>query len=180
MKGIVFSEFIEMVESKFSLETADTIIESSKLPSDGAYTSVGTYDHTELLTLVTSLAEETRLPVDQLVRTFGSHLAGRFLELYPSFFKSTTGLFDFLNTVDQHIHVEVKKLYPEAELPLFDTEGLDKNKMKMTYRSKRPFADLAEGLILGSADIFKDSIRIERDDSMEDDYYKSEFLIIRI
>ncbi|MBA1333177.1 heme transporter CcmB, partial [Candidatus Endoriftia persephone str. Guaymas] len=44
MKGIVFSKFIEFVEERFSPEMADDIIESSDLPSGGAYTSVGTYD----------------------------------------------------------------------------------------------------------------------------------------
>ena len=31
MKGIVFTEFLEMVELKFGLETVDKIIENSKL-----------------------------------------------------------------------------------------------------------------------------------------------------
>ena len=51
MKGIVFVQFVEMVEEKFGLATADRIIEQSKLSTNGAYTSVGTYDHTELLQL---------------------------------------------------------------------------------------------------------------------------------
>ena len=40
MKGIVFTEFLEMVEEKFDLETLDKIIINSKLPSEGVYTSV--------------------------------------------------------------------------------------------------------------------------------------------
>ena len=35
MKGIVFREFMQMVEDQFLLETADAIIESSKLASPG-------------------------------------------------------------------------------------------------------------------------------------------------
>ena len=45
MKGIVFREFISMVENEFSIETADEIITASNLKSEGAYTSVGTYPH---------------------------------------------------------------------------------------------------------------------------------------
>ena len=45
MKGIVFREFIDMVESQFSLETADAIIQASSLSTHGAYTTVGTYPH---------------------------------------------------------------------------------------------------------------------------------------
>lgn len=42
MKGIVFREFITMVETQFSLETADAIIADSTLATGGAYTTVGT------------------------------------------------------------------------------------------------------------------------------------------
>ena len=59
MKGIVFAEFIELVEDKFGFEIADEIIEESNLPSGGSYTSVGTYDHREMLELVTHLSEKT-------------------------------------------------------------------------------------------------------------------------
>ncbi|MCP4964259.1 MAG: hypothetical protein GY926_03390 [bacterium] len=67
MKGVVFTEFVEMVEEKFSPEIAERIIESSDLPSQGIYTAVGTYGHTEMLQLVTRLSEETGIEVPDLV-----------------------------------------------------------------------------------------------------------------
>jgi len=57
MKGIVFNEFIEMVEDKFGEDMVDDIIDESDLPSGGAYTTVGTYDHGELVTMVVKLSE---------------------------------------------------------------------------------------------------------------------------
>ena len=58
MKGMIFTEFLEMVESKFGLETVDTTIENSDLPSEGIYTSVGTYDFNEMVSLIAGLSEE--------------------------------------------------------------------------------------------------------------------------
>ena len=52
MKGIVFTEFLEMVEQRFSPEIADRLIDESDLPSGGIYTAVGTYEHTEIVTYV--------------------------------------------------------------------------------------------------------------------------------
>lgn len=49
MKGIVFCEFVEMMEQEFSVDLADEIISATNLESGGAYTTVGTYDHSELL-----------------------------------------------------------------------------------------------------------------------------------
>ena len=71
MKGVVFTEFLEMVEEKFSPEMVDTIIGASDLPSQGAYTSLGTYDHNEMIQLVTHLSKETNIAVPDLIRTFG-------------------------------------------------------------------------------------------------------------
>lgn len=164
MKGIVFTEFIEMVEDKFSPEIADKIIEASKLPSDGAYTAVGTYHHSELISLVKNLSEETDIDIPLLVRTFGVYLFGRFVVLYPSFFEENRSTFGFLQLIENHVHIEVKKLYPEAELPTFETTLKNEKELEMIYTSKRPFAPLAHGLMLGCIDYYNEVIEIEQED----------------
>ena len=164
MKGVVFREFIDMVESSFSPEIADGIIESSDLSTGGAYTSVGTYDHREIIQLVNRLSESTGIAVPDLLRAFGNHLLGRFATLYPSHFVGRNSTFDFLSILDNKIHVEVKKLYPDAELPVFDHSSPDPNVMAFVYRSKRPFADLAEGLIRGCIAHFNENIDMQRED----------------
>ena len=58
MKGIVFTEFLEMVEQKFGLEVLDQIIIESNLASGGIYTSVGTYDFIEMQSLIVKLSEK--------------------------------------------------------------------------------------------------------------------------
>ena len=52
MKGIVFTEFLDMVEERFGYEVVDQIISESKLSTDGIYTSVGTYPHSEIVKLL--------------------------------------------------------------------------------------------------------------------------------
>ncbi|MFK7794974.1 MAG: heme NO-binding domain-containing protein [Gammaproteobacteria bacterium] len=58
MKGVVFTKFFDMVEDRFGYQVVDNIINNSNVKSGGAYTSVGTYDHLELLSLVGSLHKE--------------------------------------------------------------------------------------------------------------------------
>lgn len=165
MKGIVFSEFIEMVEEAFSPELVDEIIEASAsdLQSAGSYTSVGVYDHMELVALVTELSKRTGTAVDDLVTTFGTHLAGRFAALYPGFFEEVESTLDFLESVDNHIHVEVLKLYPDAELPRFKTERTG-DQLVMEYQSSRPFAALASGLIQGCGNYFGETLEVQEED----------------
>ncbi len=161
MKGIVFTEFLEMVEDQFSLELADQIIEDSKLKSGAAYTSVGTYDYEELLKLVTALSAHTDIPINDLVRSFGTHLLGKFFQLYPQYFNSTKNSFEFLDSIENKIHVNVKKLYPDAELPTFDAKFPNSNEMELTYQSNRPFASLAHGLIEGVIHHYQEDITVE-------------------
>ena len=147
MKGIVFTEFVELVEERFSISVAERLLETSVLPSGGVYTSVGTYDSAEMVTLVTGLSALTRVPVPDLLREFGRHMFRRFLEKFPSFFEGIDSAPDFLEQVDGFVHAEVRKLYPDAELPGFTCERPSPEILHMTYRSSRKLPDLAEGLI---------------------------------
>jgi heme-NO-binding protein len=164
MKGIVFTEFLEMVEETFSVEVVDQIIEASDLPSHGVYTAVGSYDHAEILQLVTHLSEITGMAVPDLVRAFGKHLFGRFVQGYPHFFEGLDSAFAFLQQVENYIHIEVKKLYPDAELPSFDCDASHPGQLVMTYKSSRPFADLAEGLIRGCIEHYGEDIELTSQD----------------
>jgi hypothetical protein len=163
MKGIVFCEFIDMVEARFSLELADRIISSCALATGGAYTAMGDYDHRELVVLVERLSEATATPAPALLRGFGEHLLRRFTRRYPEHF-SQHSAFELLGVLDSKIHLEVAKLYPEAELPVFQHEYPAADRMVLLYSSRRPFADLAEGLIRGCIDHFGERIALSRED----------------
>ena len=80
-------------------------------------------------------------------------------------------LFSFLNSIDQYIHPEVLKLYPDAELPRFDAEIKSDNEMILNYMSSRKMSDLAIGLIKGAANHFKENVDVvkigEEDDGQK-------------
>jgi hypothetical protein len=147
MKGIIFTEFLEMVESAFSYEVADRLIDECELSSGGVYTAVGTYDHQEIILMVVKLSSISGIPTQDLIKAFGSYLFPRFNTLYPSFFEGIISALDFLERIESVIHVQVIKLYPDAELPKFETQRPDEHTLIMTYFSERHMADLAEGLI---------------------------------
>ena len=164
MKGIVFNEFLEMVESAFGEEMVDNMIDASELASGGAYTSVGTYPHEELIYMVVALHNFTGKPIPELVKTFGLHLASVFSKKYQDFFSECTDTLSFLKKIDNHIHVEVQKLYPDAELPVFTFDDSDPDKFLLHYESTRGFADLAQGLIEGCSQYYGESFDIQRED----------------
>lgn len=167
MKGIVFTEFLEMVEKKFGYETVDSIITRSELESKGVYTSIGTYDHSEIVQLLMNLSYETNTDSEILLEEFGKYLFDTFLASYPQFFDVVDNTFDFLSSIDSHIHVEVLKLYPEAMLPRFETET-DGDVMTMVYISERKMSSLALGLIKKSVAHFDEQVSIQKEDIKED------------
>lgn len=160
MKGVVFTEFLDFVASQFGEDVVDDIIVDSQIPSRGAYTSVGTYDHREMASLVGALAKRTGGSAPEALSKFGRHLCHRFSVSHPDFFLRTQDLFDFLESVHHHIHVEVKKLYPDAELPSFETHSRAAELLELNYRSCRPLAALAEGLVLGAADRYGEHVNV--------------------
>lgn len=180
MKGVVFTEFMEMVEARMGLDMLDHIITEADLPNDGAYTSVGTYDHAELVRLVTALSTATGLNTNQLVFMFGEQLFQRFSVSYPALFRGAGDAFDFLSGVDGVIHVEVRKLYPDAELPKLECERLSANELEVRYSSPRGFADLAEGLIAGCIKHFGEPIAVTRTDLEKvDASHRANFHLVR-
>ena len=181
MKGIVFSEFNELVEQTFGDDMLDDIIDDceDKLESGGSYTSVGTYDHEELVHLVVALSERTNISVPDLVKTFGLHLAKVFEVKFPNFFSECSDCFSFYKRIDDHIHVEVKKLYPDAELPVFSYDDSNPDQFKLIYESTRQFADLAVGLLEGVAKHYNETINIEKEDLSTTSATKVIFTITR-
>lgn len=164
MKGMIFTEFLEMVEENFSLAMVDKIIEAADLPSGGSYTAVGTYPHGEIVQLVVNLSKETNISVNTLLYSFGQRLFERFAVRYAHFLNHTPSAFAFLEKLESYVHAEVKKLYPEAELPTFECTKVSDTCMVMLYQSHRSMSDVAHGLIEGCFHYFREQVQIERTD----------------
>jgi len=109
MKGLVFTEFFEMVEDKLGFELVDQLIEKTELATGGAYTTIGTYDHKELLALVGNLHHLTDIPVNDLLMSYGQYLFPRLMTISPDIVSQFSSSFELVAAVDSIIHVEVLK-----------------------------------------------------------------------
>lgn len=153
MKGVVFDILRDMVEENYGLEGWQAILDASG--SSGIYVASKTYDDSELMELVASASDITKIPVTDLVFSFGEFMVSGFHQRFPHFFVEAESFIKFLVSVDQIIHVEVRKLYPDAGLPTFDYCEEEPTRITMIYKSPRKLCRLAEGLISGSAKHFK-------------------------
>lgn len=164
MKGVVFDILRDMVEDNYGLEGWQSILD--KAGSDGIYVSTQTYDDAELMSLVAAASDITRIAVNELVFSFGEYMIPKFYQRFPNFFEDAPNFIKFLVSVDQIIHVEVRKLFPDAGLPTFDYCDENENALTMIYKSPRKLCQLAEGLISGSAKHYKQGYKIIHDPCM--------------
>lgn len=161
MKGIIFTEFLDLVEEKFGLGMVDEIINQSNLESNGVYTSVGTYEFSEMLQLITHLSENTSISVDDLLMVYSEHLFKALIKSHPNLVEHYKDPLDLLASIENHIHVEVQKIYPEAQLPTFILEEKTNTKLVLVYKSEKALYMLGKGLMLETFKLFKTPVDIK-------------------
>lgn len=167
MKGVVFTEFLSFVAKQHDDDFVDDLLHEAGL-GEAAYTAVGTYEFAELAKLVGAYCGLTETPFPVALHAFGRHLADVFQTKFHDFYASQACVLTFLASIDDKIHVEVRKLYPDAELPRFTVVEADRGRLVVDYASCRPLADLAVGLIEGSSTFYKQAVRIDRLDIRDD------------
>ena len=159
MRGMVFTELLELVEEKFGYDTLDDVIDGAKLENDGAYTATGSYPFEELVRIVVSLSEHTNIPVDTLLEVYGEHLFLKLLRVVPEFDKQSD-ILKFIESVELFIHVQVKKLYSNVELPTFEIVSSSENELNFYYISNKNIPQFAKGLMIGASKHFGQEIEI--------------------
>jgi hypothetical protein len=179
MKGIVFTEFLQLVEDKYGLEIVDNIIEKSQLPSKGVYTAVGTYNFSEMLTLLTHLSEHAKLSIDQLLQVYAEHFFCVLVSSYPGLIQKYKDPIDMLASIENHIHVEVLKIYPDAELPSFEILEKTNRSLIMIYRSSRAMYYFGLGLMNKTFEHFNSRAEIIME-KLKDDGTEVKFIITKL
>jgi len=167
MKGIILSEFVEYIEEQLGDSAAQKIIDSSGVESEGAYSRVGQYDYQELIKLLTQAVAQTETEASVLLEGFSDHLFKVFKRDYSVFFEGVESAAQMLSQIDNHIHVEVYKLYPDAELPSFSYIK-ENNIMTLSYSSPRPLASVAQSLVGACLKYFGDQEKLISSDIAPD------------
>ncbi len=161
MKGIIFSVLSKFIEEKKGLEVLDEVLEKTNLESGGVYTSLKTYPDAEFITILKTFSEISNLKHDEILFELGKYMLIEMSKTYPTFFE-VKSLKEFLLSIHDVIHVEVRKLFPDALTPQFSFENNNSNELTMIYKSTRQLCRLAEGLIHGASEYYKTPIEVSQ------------------
>jgi hypothetical protein len=167
MKGAVFTEFIEFVEETYGFDTSDKMLEPTE-DCDKIYTQAGNYPFEELVALVLTVVEVEKLEVSEILYQFGIYLFGKLVRMAPFLIHGSKSSLEAISKVDTYIHIEVKKLYPEAELPKFEVTKYTPDYLEMEYISEKQLEILAKGLMIGAGRYFQETLEIDYEVISED------------
>ena len=158
VKGIIFNVAEEVVTDLYGADAWDSLLASAEL--EGAYTSLGNYDDAEIAAIIAAAAVLLDVGLDETWRIVGRHMLPLLAQRLPNI----TGQYDdaeqFLLSVNDIIHPEVKLLYPDSIPPVFEFTDTDAG-LLVRYQSDRGLTTLAEGLILGCGDLFGETVTVE-------------------
>ncbi|WP_077339965.1 heme NO-binding domain-containing protein [Pseudocolwellia agarivorans] len=166
MQGSIFTAFSDMIIEKMGMEQWNELIEKTEPASQGMYTTGEQYADSELVNMVVVLSEKTGIEPEKLIQAFGQYL---FTSLYancPTDVSNIKTLREFLLSIHSVIHVEVKRLHPNAYLPKFEYEDGEGTDLIMYYSSKRKLCHASIGLIYGAAKQFDEEISISHPECM--------------
>jgi hypothetical protein len=164
MKGIIFNLLEEVTTTAMGEAAWDGILEQAG--ADGAYTSLGNYADREFASLLQATAGRAGKDEKETLRWFGRQSMPILAQRYPEFFVKHDSLRSFLLSLNDVIHAEVRKLYPGADVPVFQFEmpagEAAHDTLIIHYRSKRRLCMLAEGFIEGAADHYEERVTIRQ------------------
>lgn len=164
MKGIVFDLLEKAVTEAYGEDTWDALLASSGV--HGAYTSLGSYPDSDLFALVDAASGALKVPPEDVVRWFGRKALPELAARYPGFFTPHSDARSFVLTLNDIIHPEVRKLYPQASVPDFVFDATRPGALRMTYASPKRLCHFAEGLLLGTGDHFHERVEVAQPECM--------------
>lgn len=122
MKGLLFTELLEMVEEEYGYTVANAVVLNAELRSRGIYANARTYHWKELSLIMGHLHQQTKVPFDLLGQRFGRHLCKRILIAYPQ----------HKNYINRIFALITKK----AEVPVFRYIYSDDKSLTLLYNPK--------------------------------------------
>ncbi len=163
MKGFIFTNFIDFVEKSYGLEMVDEIISNSDLKSDGVYTAFSSYEYSELQSMLTYFCSKSGMEPQIVLEEFGKYVFPFLIGKHNYITQKYTDPLSLIAGIESHIHFEVKKLYEDAELPIFSLVEKKENQLIIIYKSKRNLTYFAVGLIKATLKHFnvKGDVNIE-------------------
>jgi predicted hydrocarbon binding protein len=135
---------------------------AAELWADRVFEMTVAYDDRWFAAQLERLVTATGESMDEVQRGFGSFAAqSTFTGLYPAYYEQSADTFRFLLGIEEKIHEQVRTAIPGASPPRLHVKRLNETGVLIAYTSERGLCRLLEGLVLGAAEHYGETIIVE-------------------
>jgi Haem-NO-binding len=133
-----------------------------ELWDDRVFETTEAYDDEWFVAQVQRLAVATGESREEVLRSFGSFAAQTtFAGLYPAYYAESRDTLTFLLGIELRIHELVRATVPGAYPPRLHVQPLTDLGVLVSYTSERQLCRLLEGLLLGTAEHYGETLVVD-------------------
>lgn len=178
MKGSLFTALNDMIVNQQGMPFWNSIIDEVNPHSGGIYRSTEYYQDRELADLLIAVSQKRHVTVNDVQHDFGHYLFNRYKMNKPKFDEDSPDLFSFLASMECIVQQETKKLSLDPNLTSINCEKISDSKLRLLYKSPHRLCFMTEGLILGAAQHYKETVSISHDKCMHLGHDQCQFNIV--
>lgn len=154
MKGVIFNVLESFIVDGWGEQAYDDILAMCPLSTKGVFVGPATYPDADLFAIVGQACARLGVPLPVALRAFGKYLGPRLAARVPTLVAAHHHPKSFLMAIDDIIHVEVRKLFRDAQPPRLTTTDTGPDSLTVHYASSRNLCGLVSGLLDGTSDLF--------------------------
>ncbi|ESP94569.1 MULTISPECIES: heme NO-binding domain-containing protein [Pseudoalteromonas] len=178
MKGHIFillEEFVSEVAGEALLYDA---LEACSFDTSTGFVRTENYPDEQLIELVDTVIKKAGISLEKAHFDFGKWLYPRLSGLLPKQFTDYAHPAYVLKQLDDLHHVELKKLYPDAQPPKFQYCALSPIEANLIYTSPRRMFDLVEGVLAGMAQFYGVPLHVTKQTGWQDNQNCAKYTIV--
>ncbi len=155
MKGMIFNLLEDFIVEGWGPERFEKIMELCPVHAQVPYVGPGTYPDANLMSIIEKTTAELGLGNAEALRRFGRFAFPKLAQKFSVYTQNHRHPKTFLKAVDGVIHVEVRKLFANAEPPRITFEDPAPDRLILHYNSRRQLCPFFAGLVEGCGDFYK-------------------------
>lgn len=189
MKGTVVSTWIKTCRRVYGEDIVNSAMDSVGWHNHKLFTPLENVEDEKIKKVVAHIAKSVNKDIKMVWNTIGKDNINTFYKDYPAFFQCEN-LYTFLKNI-YNIHIVMTKKFLGAKPPYLVIEPISSKEAVLTYRSEREMYDYFYGLLMGSAEHFKekiDFVEVKKEKGMlqvkitfeQNIYYKKDYIFNNI
>ncbi|MEK7434705.1 MAG: heme NO-binding domain-containing protein [Cyanobacteriota bacterium] len=159
MHGMIFNELKNYADLKYGNSAWGDLIKESGL-NTRFYLPIKDYPDEEIVNIIVTASKLLGKTVDFLLEDFGEFVSHKFIGNYKQLIKPEWNVLDFIQNVEEEVHVIMRKLVRGSRPPVLKYKRVNNKELIVYYSSERKLCVLAKGVIRGAGNHYKEKLVI--------------------